>query len=119
MRTHETSRLNRRSTGRATVVLLLAACLGAGAASAQPSSPPSSTPAPPGPTPPASPTPPEVIAPQGSPLAGGAKSGVIKPPTGVDPGIQSIPPVTSPAPNSMPVIPPPGTPGGNPSVQPK
>jgi hypothetical protein len=43
--------------------------------------------------------------------------GVIHPPTNVDPGL------TQPAPqvgaHSMPVIPPPGTPGGNPDVKPK
>jgi hypothetical protein len=43
--------------------------------------------------------------------------GVIRPPTNVDPGL------TQPAPDvglhSMPVIPPPGTPGGNPDVKPK
>ena len=43
--------------------------------------------------------------------------GVIQPPTNVDPGL------TQPAPqvgaHSMPVIPPPGTPGGNPDVKPK
>ena len=44
-------------------------------------------------------------------------SGVIHPPAGVDPGIAA--PVPDPHPNSTPVIPPPGTPGGNPSVQPK
>jgi hypothetical protein len=44
-------------------------------------------------------------------------SGVIHPPTGVDPGIAA--PVPDPHPNSTPVIPPPGTPGGDPSVQPK
>ena len=44
-------------------------------------------------------------------------SGVIHPPAGMDPGIAV--PVPDPNPNSTPVIPPPGTPGGNPSVQPK
>jgi hypothetical protein len=90
-----------------------------GAAWAQPSSPPTSTPAPPGPLPPASPTPPEQIAPPApsSGVAAGGASGVIRPPAGVDPGIQSKAP--APTPNSMPVILPPGTPGGNPTVQPK
>jgi len=43
--------------------------------------------------------------------------GVIKPPQGVDPGMQ----VPAPGPGSQrtPVIPPPGTPGGDQSVQPK
>lgn len=43
--------------------------------------------------------------------------GVINPPANIDPGL------TQPAPDlgarSMPVIPPPGTPGGNPDVKPK
>ena len=42
--------------------------------------------------------------------------GVIKPPAGVDPEIKQTPPQTG---AKMPVIPPPGTPGGNPGVQPK
>ena len=41
--------------------------------------------------------------------------GVICPPSGVDPGI-AVPPVGG---GRMPVIPPPGTPGGDPSVVPK
>jgi hypothetical protein len=44
--------------------------------------------------------------------------GVIKPPAGVDPGIH-MPAKDSSVGSSMPVIPPPGTPGGNQSVQPK
>jgi len=42
--------------------------------------------------------------------------GVIKPPENVDPGLQKKPPDDS---DKMPVIPPPGTPGGNPDVKPK
>jgi hypothetical protein len=42
--------------------------------------------------------------------------GVIKPPTGIDPEIKQAPPPTG---ATMPVIPPPGTPGGNPAVKPK
>ncbi|MEA2875943.1 MAG: hypothetical protein QOF14_1139 [Hyphomicrobiales bacterium] len=41
--------------------------------------------------------------------------GVICPPAGVDAGIQQRPPEGG----AMKVIPPPGSPGGNPSVQPK
>jgi hypothetical protein len=41
--------------------------------------------------------------------------GVICPPAGIDPGI-SVPPSGG---GRTPVIPPPGTPGGDPSVQPK
>jgi hypothetical protein len=41
--------------------------------------------------------------------------GVICPPTGIDPGI-AVPPVGG---GRMPVIPPPGTPGGDPGIVPK
>ena len=41
--------------------------------------------------------------------------GVICPPTGVDPGLVTTPP----AGGRMPVIPPPGTPVGDPGIQPK
>jgi hypothetical protein len=41
--------------------------------------------------------------------------GVICPPAGVDPGI-SVPPIGG---GRTPVIPPPGTPGGDPNIQPK
>jgi hypothetical protein len=43
--------------------------------------------------------------------------GVIRPPQEVDPAMQQETPPTGP--NSMPVIPPPGTPGGEPRVKPK
>lgn len=42
--------------------------------------------------------------------------GVIKPPENVDPGMQKKPPDDS---AKMPVIPPPGSPGGDPNVKPK
>jgi hypothetical protein len=83
-----------------------------GGVAAQPSSPPSATVAPPGPTPPAAPTPPEQIA-----RPGAAVSGVIHPLPGVDPGIRNSTPASTQ--DHMPVIPPPGTQGGNPAVQPK
>ena len=41
--------------------------------------------------------------------------GVICPPAGIDPGI-SVPPIGG---GRTPVIPPPGTPGGDPGIQPK
>ena len=41
--------------------------------------------------------------------------GIICPPAGVDPGMQQKPPEGG----AMKVIPPPGSPGGNPGVQPK
>ena len=43
--------------------------------------------------------------------------GVLHPPGGIDPEIQT--PAPDPNPNTTPVIPPPGTPGGDPNVQPK
>ena len=43
--------------------------------------------------------------------------GVITPRSNVDPGIAAKPPVTDPG--TTPVIPPPGSPGGNQSVTPK
>jgi len=42
--------------------------------------------------------------------------GVIKPPAQVDPAMKQSPPLSG---DRMPVIPPPGTPGGNPSIKPK
>jgi hypothetical protein len=67
---------------------------------------------------------PEKIDPKATGSTGGTLSdklertdGVIKPPSGVDPGITSPAPV--PNPGTTPVIPPPGSPGGNPTVQPK
>jgi hypothetical protein len=57
------------------------------------------------------------------PPAGGTLSsdlnrsgGVIAPPAGIDPEIKQTPPATG---STMPIIPPPGTPGGNPTVKPK
>ena len=41
--------------------------------------------------------------------------GVICPPAGIDPGLAALPPPT----NDHPIIPPPGSPGGNPTVIPK
>jgi hypothetical protein len=43
--------------------------------------------------------------------------GVIKPPENVDRNIEA--PTPNPGPKSMPVVPPPGSPGGNPDVKPK
>lgn len=43
--------------------------------------------------------------------------GTITPPSNIDPGMTAPPPPTGA--RSMPVIPPPGTPGGNPTVTPK
>jgi hypothetical protein len=43
--------------------------------------------------------------------------GVIHPPADIDPGVTQ--PAPDIGPHSMPVIPPPGTPGGNPDIKPK
>lgn len=43
--------------------------------------------------------------------------GVIRPPENVDPAMKQ--PAPSPGPQSMPVVPPPGTPGNKPQVEPK
>jgi hypothetical protein len=42
--------------------------------------------------------------------------GVLHPPRGIDPGVAIPPPSTG---SNMPVIPPPGTPGGNSAIEPK
>lgn len=80
--------------------------------------PPQVTPAPVAP-PSAAQPPPEQIAPRDNTDLSGrlsAQQGTLHPPM-VDPGINApLPPRAS---GSMPVIPPPGTPGGNPSVVPK
>lgn len=48
---------------------------------------------------------------------GGPGRSVIRPPMSVDPGIQGS--VPDPTPGTTPVIPPPGTPGGDPTVIPR
>jgi hypothetical protein len=70
------------------------------------------------PTPPVTPpnSPPEIIAPRQDDTTGKANGGVIRPPN-VDPDIDIKPPAD--ASQSMPIIPPPGAPGGNPQVIPK
>ncbi len=60
----------------------------------------------------------EKAAPRDNPSEKLDKSGgVIKPGENIDPKMQVAPP--DPGPTSTPVIPPPGTPGGNPNVVPK
>lgn len=79
-----------------------------------------------GPTPPSTQRdcPPDVAPPRSGETTGRAplsdrlseSRGVICPPKGVDPGIvEKTPPTNAP----MPVIPPPGTPGGRPGAQPR
>ena len=107
----------------------LMATMGAAIAQAPPSpaTPPAQT-APPAPTSncgPTRPVPPRgTIAPEGSTTSGAseplgdklAKSdGVLCPPAGVDPEIRAPTPDTG----NTPVIPPPGSPGGDPNVRPK
>jgi hypothetical protein len=61
-------------------------------------------------------------APAVPPMSGSSSSelsrsgGVITPPVGVDPQMKQTPP---PSGDSMPVVPPPGTPGDNPAIKPK
>jgi len=66
----------------------------------------------------ASQPPPERIAPRHGTLSDqlSAQRGTVHPPI-VDPGINA--PIPSHSQGSMPVIPPPGTPGGNPAIVPK
>lgn len=80
-------------------------------AQAPPSSP--VQPSLPGPQPPAGQAPPEKI----DPPTGATGSGVIRPPGQVDPGIHTT--VPDPSPNTTPVIPPPGSPGGSQNRQPR
>ena len=63
-------------------------------------------------TSPLPPAPPERIEP-----APATPGGVLRPPQGVDPGIRAT--VPNPQPNTTPVLPPPGTPGGDRTVQPR
>jgi len=88
------------------VLVCLVASTAAGASNAQQ------------PIPPATPlnSPPEIIAPRQDDTAGKASGGVVAPPN-VDPGMDIKPPADSR--QTMPIIPPPGAPGGNPQVVPK
>jgi hypothetical protein len=108
----------------ALIVLLAAVPLGGAGAQLRPD--PAQRPEPAPQTVPGNPnpTPPEKVAPEdsggsGAPLGErlSRSQGTIKPPANVDPGMAT--PAPDPGPRSMPVIPPPGTPGGNPSVVPK
>jgi hypothetical protein len=70
------------------------------------------------------PAPPEKVAPEDSGGSGvplgerlARSHGTIKPPAGIDPGMAT--PAPDPGPRSMPVIPPPGTPGGDSTIVPK
>jgi hypothetical protein len=84
-------------------VLLLA-----GTAMAQPAVPPNT----PGPTVP------ERVMPEAAPgLPPGRTDGVVRPPAGIDPGMRV--PAPNPAPGTTPVIPPPGSPGGDLTVRPR
>ncbi|HEX3498390.1 MAG TPA: hypothetical protein VHT04_03620 [Stellaceae bacterium] len=77
-----------------------------------------------------SPTPPQLPPTREAPSRGGTASAppaaseqlsrsgsVIKPPDNVDRKIEA--PTPNPGPQSMPIVPPPGLPGGNPDVKPK
>ncbi len=114
-----------RGTSLLLGLVVCAALPGAAAAQNPQPAPPHVTQAPVAP-PNASQPPPEQIAPGSSlpPSSGtqnlsdrlAAQEGTLKPPV-VDPGIQA--PLPSHSQGTMPVIPPPGTPGGNQAVVPK
>lgn len=105
----------RRGKRRASVLLAAAAAmLAAGVApftpaNAQVGTPPSQN------SSPLPPAPPERIEP--APPAADGSGGVLRPPLGIDPGIRTT--VPNPAPSTTPVIPPPGTPGGDPATRPR
>ena len=98
---------------------LLTACLLTAAAQAQTPKPPSTSPQ----VPPSAEAPRSGsdTAPSTTPPATSEQlsrsGGVIKPPENVDPKMQA--PTPNPGPQSMPIVPPPGAPGGNPDVKPK
>jgi hypothetical protein len=107
--------MQKRNFAALVVATGILSCGWAQAQSGRPA-PPSVSPPPlsecaPGTTPPANET--TGSAPLSDRLA--QSKGVICPPAGVDPGI-SVPPVGG---GRMPVIPAPGTPGGDPGIQPK
>jgi hypothetical protein len=85
--------------------------LGAGVL-AQPPPPPAPMPSPGERSEPRLETPAQPLVPPGP-----SDRGVVRPPD-VDPGIQA-PAVPAPTPNTMPVIPPPGTPGGDQRTEPR
>jgi hypothetical protein len=102
------------------LALALSGALLAGAAAAQTSDGRQEDPANPPKSPPTMlPLPPDKGEGSGSSMSDrlSKSQGVIQPPQEVDPAMKQETPSTGP--NSMPVIPPPGTPGGDPSVKPK
>ena len=101
------------------LALVLSGTLFAGAAAAQTADQPQTSPNPPKSPPTTLPLPPEQGEGSGSSMSErlSKSQGVIRPPQEVDPAIKQEAPSTGP--NSMPVIPPPGTPGGDQSVKPK
>ena len=109
--------------GAALAGLLTGSVLGDCAVSAQPASAPRQEP--PGPPPsgqvPADRLGADIPSSEGDrgrrPGSGAPFGGEIRPPAGVDPGIRAPAPNLNPG--TTPVIPPPGTPGGNPRVDPK
>jgi hypothetical protein len=99
------------SAHRLGIVLVLGAALGSAIAPARAQAPGAATPDSNGAVPPSAAPGPEAV-------PGG--TGVIRPPGGVDPGIDRLPPATGAhGADPMPVYRPPGTPGGDPDVVPK
>src|ERR1700722_17385423 len=101
------------------IAAAIAAAISASAAQAQSERPvpPSATPSTRRDCPPSAGNPPAKETTGSAPLSDrlAQSKGVICPPAGVDPGI-AVPPVGG---GRMPVIPPPGTPGGDPGIVPK
>jgi hypothetical protein len=105
----------RRKLALALSVVLLAGAAGAQTVEKREQPSPSQPKSPPT----AMPLPPEQGEGSGSSMSDrlSKSQGVIRPPREVDPTMKQETPPTGP--NSMPVIPPPGTPGGDQSVKPK
>lgn len=102
------------------LALIVSGILLCGTAAAQTGEPPREPPSSPPRSPPTSlPLPPDQGEGSGSSMSErlSRSQGVIRPPQDVDPAMKEDPPPTGP--NSTPVIPPPGTPGGDPTVKPK
>jgi hypothetical protein len=102
------------------LVLAFSGALLSGAAFAQSTESPREAPSSPPQSPPTSlPLPPDQGEGSGSSLSErlSRSQGVIRPPQDVDPAMKADPPPTGP--NSTPVVPPPGAPGGDPRLEPK
>lgn len=107
----------RKRSGAGLAAGLLLSLAGGTALAQSAGSPSGSGPAVPERIEPPRPTPVPAPGSAGGTSSNGVARGVVPPPLGLDPGIQA--PVPEPRPNTTPVIPPPGTLGENPAVQPR